>query len=379
MLSFGQRLKFIRKEAEMTQNELAEQLMVSVQAVSKWECDNTMPDISQIVPLAAIFGVTTDWLLGAGTDEETDTEKLKNSLEEVFKKYKPYTYEDNVFRKSFELCREHIKKYPLDYSTKLLCAMYMFYFLEYGVGGNCFAIPKDQEEALYNEALRHLTSLINYDRDTERIIRAKIFLIGMYLYKENFSKAEEMAEELPIEGNIRYKMLIEVYSKKNDHDKCVELSNKIAIEATVEYLHGLSIRARRISILGNARKKEAIALWSEYEEAAKLNHRIFKADFTMICVADALKKLSNDYIAISEFDKAFEKIEELTDYLIVFYKGYYDNFKDKAYSEEIEKMKDFCRSSLINCYDWCFPTSDNIIANDPRYKACEAKIAAALK
>lgn len=43
MFTFGQRLKALRKEAQLTQAELAEQLGVSVQALSKWECGSTMP------------------------------------------------------------------------------------------------------------------------------------------------------------------------------------------------------------------------------------------------------------------------------------------------------------------------------------------------
>ena len=45
MLSFGQRLKLLRKEVDLSQTDLAEQLFVSVQSVSKWECATTMPDI----------------------------------------------------------------------------------------------------------------------------------------------------------------------------------------------------------------------------------------------------------------------------------------------------------------------------------------------
>ena len=85
MLRFGQRLKTIRKDAQLTQAELAEKLMVSVQAISKWECDNAMPDISQIVPLAAILGVTTDCLLGVGGDEKADREALYVEAEKINK------------------------------------------------------------------------------------------------------------------------------------------------------------------------------------------------------------------------------------------------------------------------------------------------------
>ena len=83
MLSFGQRLKAIRKGVQLTQAELAEKLMVSVQSISKWECDNAMPDISQIVPLSAVLGVTTDCLLGVGGDEKADRENLYKQVEKI--------------------------------------------------------------------------------------------------------------------------------------------------------------------------------------------------------------------------------------------------------------------------------------------------------
>lgn len=59
-----------RKERGLTQESLAERLGVTFQAVSKWETDAGMPDVSQIVPLANAFGVRTDVLFGLeGRDE----------------------------------------------------------------------------------------------------------------------------------------------------------------------------------------------------------------------------------------------------------------------------------------------------------------------
>jgi transcriptional regulator with XRE-family HTH domain len=52
MIRFGQKIKKIRTDAGFSQAYLAELIGVSAQSVSNWECDNTMPDISQIVPLA---------------------------------------------------------------------------------------------------------------------------------------------------------------------------------------------------------------------------------------------------------------------------------------------------------------------------------------
>jgi len=62
--TIGQIIKRLRKERNFTQEELAEQLGVTCQAVSKWETDSGLPDISQVVPLSIVFGVSTDVLFG---------------------------------------------------------------------------------------------------------------------------------------------------------------------------------------------------------------------------------------------------------------------------------------------------------------------------
>lgn len=70
MDTLGKRIAALRKEKGMTQEELAEKLGVSPQAVSKWENGQSCPDISLLPRLSAIFGVTTDLLL-TGEQETT--------------------------------------------------------------------------------------------------------------------------------------------------------------------------------------------------------------------------------------------------------------------------------------------------------------------
>lgn len=53
----------LRKKAGMSQDELAEQMDVSRQSVSKWEGAQSVPDLSKILKLSQIFGVSTDYLL----------------------------------------------------------------------------------------------------------------------------------------------------------------------------------------------------------------------------------------------------------------------------------------------------------------------------
>lgn len=63
--TLGKRIMSHRKRLGLTQDALAEKLGITAQAVSKWENDLSCPDISMLPRLAAIFGVTTDELLGA--------------------------------------------------------------------------------------------------------------------------------------------------------------------------------------------------------------------------------------------------------------------------------------------------------------------------
>ena len=62
-MTIGKRIAALRKEKGLTQEELAQHMGVSGQAVSKWENDQTCPDISALPRLARLLGVTVDELL----------------------------------------------------------------------------------------------------------------------------------------------------------------------------------------------------------------------------------------------------------------------------------------------------------------------------
>lgn len=62
--TFGQRFNRLRKKYDLTQEEVANKLSVSSQAVSKWENDISMPDISLLIEIAELFNITVDELLG---------------------------------------------------------------------------------------------------------------------------------------------------------------------------------------------------------------------------------------------------------------------------------------------------------------------------
>lgn len=69
--SFGENLRTIRRSKHMKQAELAQQLYISVQAISKWERGESLPDISHVCALSRILNVSADALLGTAPAEQT--------------------------------------------------------------------------------------------------------------------------------------------------------------------------------------------------------------------------------------------------------------------------------------------------------------------
>ncbi|MBO4494340.1 MAG: helix-turn-helix transcriptional regulator [Clostridiales bacterium] len=62
-MNISDRILSLRKAKGMSQEQLAEAVGVSRQAVSKWESEQAMPDMDKVVLLSEIFGVTTDYIL----------------------------------------------------------------------------------------------------------------------------------------------------------------------------------------------------------------------------------------------------------------------------------------------------------------------------
>ncbi len=77
-MSFGENLQTIRKKNQLSQEELAEMLGVSRQAVSKWELGEAYPEVDKLLILSKKLNISTDSLLG-GENATTNSEESKPS------------------------------------------------------------------------------------------------------------------------------------------------------------------------------------------------------------------------------------------------------------------------------------------------------------
>ena len=92
MESLAYRLAEARKNRGFTQSQVAEKLFVTVQSVSAWECGNSIPDTEKLPEIAALYGVTTDWLLCGKLPSAEILEVTSNLSDRLFSEARMATY-----------------------------------------------------------------------------------------------------------------------------------------------------------------------------------------------------------------------------------------------------------------------------------------------
>ena len=118
-MSFAETIKTLRHASGMTQEKLAEILSISPQAVSRWETNAAMPDISLLPPLANLFGVTTDFLLGMETYQK---DQRKAEFDKAYFEY--WKQEDK--EENYQIALQAAAEYPgnMEYVAWLAYAEY---------------------------------------------------------------------------------------------------------------------------------------------------------------------------------------------------------------------------------------------------------------
>jgi len=81
-MSLGEKIQILRKQKGLSQEQLAEKITISRQAISRWELNESKPDLDIIVQLSKIFDVSTDYLLtGNNNDLDIDAESAESFVD----------------------------------------------------------------------------------------------------------------------------------------------------------------------------------------------------------------------------------------------------------------------------------------------------------
>lgn len=85
-MRFCEKLQSLRKKAGLSQEQLAEQMNVTRQAISKWETGEGMPDVDNLLPLARLLHTTVDYLL----DEDVQAPAAKTAQSDWWERVKAF-------------------------------------------------------------------------------------------------------------------------------------------------------------------------------------------------------------------------------------------------------------------------------------------------
>ena len=195
--NMGQIIKRLRKERNLTQEELAEQLNISAQAISKWENGTSMPDISQVVPLANLFGVTTDVLFGVyGIEHE---EEVHSRLKEIYELYDGCKdgEEGQTALIILEKYRDALHTYPNNATILTEAMAFGTMLIENYESVLSALIGKDGLNNLADEIGHWAELVIKYSSSLERVLSAKHRLIDIHVHRKNWDAAFDLAETFP--------------------------------------------------------------------------------------------------------------------------------------------------------------------------------------
>lgn len=86
MIEFGERIKKLRKQKTLTQEQLAKRLWVTKSIISAYESGNKYPSLDMLIKLSQTFNVSTDYLLGVNKKQSIDISNLSENQINIIKK-----------------------------------------------------------------------------------------------------------------------------------------------------------------------------------------------------------------------------------------------------------------------------------------------------
>jgi len=193
MISLGNNIKYARKKKGLTQEELATQIGVTPQAVSKWENGTGMPDISMMVPLSQVLSVSTDTLFGL---EKTDLDD--NIYISIVKRFETIEAEasskDEAALVECQYLLEQLHENPANFIYEC-CFVERVANLSRYVDFNKFALDKWPE--FRDLAIRYGTHVIRFCSTIEWVERTHYGLAWIYIHERAYSNARDHINALP--------------------------------------------------------------------------------------------------------------------------------------------------------------------------------------
>ena len=181
-MDMGKRIQRLRREKQLTQEQVAAALGITSAAVSKWETGAALPDVALLCPLARLLGTTVDGLLDFRPALEP--EEINVLLEERRK-----LFEERRLEEAAASCEALLREYPDDLSLKCAAAgLYIMY------------MPAAADADWAGRQMQRAVSLLEESRrsgDPSLAASSRSMLVNLYMMREELDKALALLDEEP--------------------------------------------------------------------------------------------------------------------------------------------------------------------------------------
>lgn len=269
MNNLGANIRSFRKNKGYTQDELAGMLGVTPQAVSRWESEAGLPDVSMIVPIAQTLGITTDALLGYSLQAGDDlmTNKIIARVKELdLDVAKPA---ESALRVC-EYLADEVNRNPMNYDVVLKYVQRIAGLSYYIDMEGLMSGEPEKAKAMLTDGIRKGLNIIRYCSDIQKINKAHYSLAWIYIHMKDYDNAREHIEVLPrLEGHtIREELNTSLAFFEKGFDAMKEstvLFNKQLFDVLI---HEIESMTTHYCYFGTLEEAERVCDWSEAVLAA---------------------------------------------------------------------------------------------------------------
>ena len=316
-MSIGTNIKKLRRERDITQEQLAELLHLTPSAISQWETDRVLPDISCLPRLANIFRVSADVILGI------DVEAKDARIEEIYREVREL-WCTGQRTEAERLCREGLEEFPDAYILMEELAFNLSYSNDRAV----------QEESI---------ALFERIRTGSNDEIAKNFAVGnlcsLYMAVGKPDIARQLAESVPTLIYTKKQCLRMTLRGKDWADE-VRGQTAADFDNFIWELRNLLTAFRDGHPLFSA--EEVIVLWKKIIAFVELFYEAGDYAFERQIIIEAHFRLAELYASLSQPDAALSELEAMLEQIEI-----YDAYSDGLLGNHVILPKEKWPASLL--------------------------------
>lgn len=375
-LTLGQKIKELRKRDGRKQEDLANALGVTNQAVSRWEKDGSYPDIEMIPAIANYFGVTIDELFGYENDRE---KKITEIICKVNEYDIQHSYDDNWVEECISILRDGLAEFPNNERLLITLANTLWeagwcrhngwrHYDDKGFIQYNFDIYKKNE--YWSECIKVCETLVENTKDNSIFTKAIAILVPLHRNYGEYDKAISYAKRMPKLQQSQEFLLTEATDGKLEAEFIGEFLLETARQFSEQLVFGLITDIKNFDTdMPIEKVKGAIGIFDlicddgnmgvHHDFVSKLFLYLSRLQWERGYHDDAFVSLDQAFLHAKAFEKLFDETEhKLTAPLVSYVK--YDMPERREVVETLPEDWPF----------WCNPYYSKIkdeIQSDPRW------------